>query len=112
MNLLVAKAFGATSIVVTDMLAANLQLASRLGATSTLKVDPAAPPDQAAANLKAAFGGAEGPDIVIDCAGFESTMQVLLLQALKFEAMILGTAVSAGGESPIDAARGCCNVDE
>ncbi len=76
-NVLVAKAFGATSIAVTDMLDANLQLASRLGATATVRVDPAAPPDRAAASLKAAFGGGEGPDIVIDCAGFESTMQVL-----------------------------------
>ena len=77
MNLLAAKAFGATSIAVTDMLDANLQLASRMGATTTLRVDPGAPPEQAAASLKAAFGGSEGPDIVIDCAGFEGTMQVL-----------------------------------
>ena len=77
-NVLVAKAFGAASIAVTDMLDANLQLASQMGATATLQVDPATPPDQAAASLKAAFRGGEGPDIVIDCAGFESTMQVVL----------------------------------
>ena len=75
-TILVAKAFGAASITVTDMVDANLALASRMGATCTLLVDPAAPPAEAAASLKATFGG-EGPDIVIDCAGFESTMQVL-----------------------------------
>ena len=54
---------------------ANLALASTMGATDALLVDPAAPSEEAAQSLRAAFGG-EGPDIVIDCAGFENTMQV------------------------------------
>ena len=76
MTILAAKAFGASRVAVTDMVDANLALAASMGATHTLQVDPMAPPEEAAASLKAAFGG-EGPDIVIDCAGFESTMQVL-----------------------------------
>lgn len=74
-TILAAKAFGAAQVTVTDMVGANLSLATQMGATSTLLVDPAAPPAEAAGNLKAQFGGL-GPDIVIDCAGFESTMQV------------------------------------
>ena len=72
---LAAKAFGAAQVTVTDMVDANLSLATQMGATSSLLVDPTAPPDEAAANLRAQFDG-QGPDIVIDCAGFESTMQV------------------------------------
>ncbi len=76
-TILAAKAFGASRIAVTDMVEANLALAATMGARHTLLVDPAAPPEEAAQSLREAFGG-EGPDIVIDCAGFESTMQVLM----------------------------------
>ena len=78
MTILAAKAFGAASVTVTDMVDTNLALAAQMGATTTLRVDPTAPPEETAADLKAQLGG-EGPDIVIDCAGFESTMQVIAL---------------------------------
>ena len=79
-TILAAKAFGAAQVVVTDMVDANLVLAATMGATATVRVGATASPEDVAADLKAALGG-EGPNIVIDCAGFQDTMQVPWPQA-------------------------------
>ncbi|KAK9807644.1 hypothetical protein WJX72_005195 [[Myrmecia] bisecta] len=75
--LLAAKAFGADSIAITDVKQDNLRLATRLGASMALCHPTNASPRDIAASLKAALPP-DGPEIVIDCVGFESTMETAL----------------------------------
>ena len=74
MVLAAAKAFSASSVAITDIRPDNLPVAKELGARHAL--DTSADPSAAGTveALKAVF--AEGPDIVIDCVGFESTITV------------------------------------
>ncbi len=74
-TLLAAKAYGADTIAVTDVKEDNLSLADTLGANVALLQQPHATTAQVAEALRTALPPF-GPDIIIDCAGFESTMQV------------------------------------
>ena len=76
--MLAAKAYGADTIAVTDVKEDNLSLADTLGANVALLQQPHATTAQVAEALRTALPPF-GPDIIIDCAGFESTMQVHLL---------------------------------
>jgi threonine dehydrogenase-like Zn-dependent dehydrogenase len=78
--LLSAKAFGADRVVITDLLSSKLDTAKRLGADAGLQVTLEETPDCVADRIRAALPR-HGPDIVIDCAGFESTIQVCARQA-------------------------------
>lgn len=77
-----AKAFSASSVAITDIRPDNLPVAAALGCKHTL--DTSADPSAAGTveALKSVF--AEGPDIVIDCVGFESTITVstIMLSAI------------------------------
>lgn len=75
MTLLAARAFGADEVAITDVKAEKLDLADQLGASESLECSPTDSPTVVARHLKAALPP-YGPDIVIDCAGYESTMQV------------------------------------
>lgn len=77
-TLLAAKAFGADCIAITDLKETNLELAKQLGADAALQASALAVPADAAAALREAAGAPDGFEVVIDCAGFESTMQVAL----------------------------------
>ena len=77
MALMGAKAFGADAIAITDIKRDNLDLAERLGADIALNPEAGMQPADVAAWLRAALPP-RGPDIIIDCAGFESTLQVSL----------------------------------
>lgn len=50
-------------------------LVSQMGADATVQMSVLQPPAQVAAALTVAAGAPSGVDAVIDCAGFESTMQ-------------------------------------
>ena len=74
MVLAAAKAFSASSVAITDI--SNLPVAKQLGAKHALDQSKATSASDTVEALKAVF--AEGPDIVIDCVGFESTITVSL----------------------------------
>ena len=70
-----AQAFGATKIVITDVRDDNLPLAQKLGAKFPLLTPPSMPNEEAA-NLIRQLLPPDGPDCVIDCAGYQSTILV------------------------------------
>lgn len=74
MVLAAAKAFSASSVAITDIRPDNLPVAKQLGAKHALDQSKATSSNDTVEALKAVF--AEGPDIVIDCVGFESTITV------------------------------------
>ncbi len=76
MVLAAAKAFSASSVAITDIRPDNLPVAKQLGAKHALDQSKATSASDTVEALKAVF--AEGPDIVIDCVGFESTITVSL----------------------------------
>jgi len=71
--LVAAKAFGATKIAITDVRDDNLALARSYGAKHALLTPPSMSNEEAATLLKGLFP-TEGPDCVIDCAGYSSTL--------------------------------------
>ena len=73
--LVAAQAFGATKIAITDVRENNLPLAERLGAKYPLHT-PRTMSNLDAAQLVKSSLPPDGPDCVIDCAGFPATMQV------------------------------------
>lgn len=70
-----AKAFGATQIAITDVRDDNLPLAREIGAKHTLLTPQTMTNDEATKLLKSLFPP-DGPDCVIDCAGYASTLNV------------------------------------
>ncbi|KAL0024272.1 hypothetical protein WJX79_001692 [Trebouxia sp. C0005] len=76
MVLAAAKAFSASSVAITDIRPDNLPVAKQLGAKHALDQSKAMSANDTVEALKAVF--AEGPDIVIDCVGFESTITTAL----------------------------------
>ena len=73
--LVAAQAFGATKIVITDVREDNLPLAERLGAKFPLLTPPSMKIEEAA-DLITKLLPPDGPDCVIDCAGYQSTILV------------------------------------
>lgn len=74
MVLAAARAFSASSVAITDIRPDNLPVAKQLGAKHALDQSQATSASDTVEALKAVF--ADGPDIVIDCVGFESTITV------------------------------------
>lgn len=73
MNLLAAKAAGAAHVLVSDVVAARLDMARRLGATQTIT--------GSAAELRAAaeeLTGGLGADVGIECAGHPDALQACI----------------------------------
>ncbi|KAK9814757.1 hypothetical protein WJX72_011022 [[Myrmecia] bisecta] len=77
MALLGAKAFGADDIAISDIKTDNLELATSLGASVAICQSRGASPADVAAQIRAALPP-RGPDVVIDCVGFDSTVQTAL----------------------------------
>lgn len=69
------KALGATNIAITDIRQDNLPLAAKLGAKFPLLTPAEMRPPEAAQLLKKCFPP-HGPDCIVDCAGYSSTVQV------------------------------------
>lgn len=76
-TLLCAKAFGADAIAVTDIKESNLQLVESYGATP-VQVSLREPPQEISSRLKGALAAASGVDVVIDCAGFQQTLDTAM----------------------------------
>jgi len=74
MTLAAAKSFGATSLTITDISPQNIALAKKMGATNAYCHSRTATPQEIADYLKKMLLP-YGPEIVIDCVGFESTVQ-------------------------------------
>ena len=70
-----AKAFGADRVAVAELNKDNLAAAQRAGADACVRTAPGEAPSAVAARMKQALPP-HGPDVVIDCVGFESTTQV------------------------------------
>ena len=70
-----AQAFGATRIVITDVREDNLPLAEQLGAKFPLLTPPSMTDEEAAKLIRSCLPP-NGPDCVIDCAGYKSTVLV------------------------------------
>ena len=75
-TLMAVKAFGADAVAIADIKRDNLDLAMKLGADVALNPDRDAAPQEVATWMRAALPP-HGPDMVIDCAGFEPTLQVI-----------------------------------
>ncbi|MHC1693105.1 MAG: zinc-binding dehydrogenase [Sphaerochaetaceae bacterium] len=88
-SLLAAKAYGATKLIVGDVLDKRLEKAREFGAI-TVNTKEKCFSDE----VKALTGG-RGADIVIDCAGFSATMQQAVLSAANAATIVL---VGLGGE--------------
>ena len=74
MMLAAAKAFSASSVTITDIRPGNLPVARTLGAKYALDQSKAVSTAENVEAIRAVFP--EGPDIVIDCVGFSSTVTV------------------------------------
>lgn len=107
--LMAAKAFGADSVAVTDIKNDNLALAEQLGADVCLNPTASATPAEVGEWLKASLPP-YGPDVVIDCAGFQSTLQTGIRACVAGGKLVV---VGLGGEEaslPI-ASAACKEVD-
>ncbi|KAG5188786.1 sorbitol dehydrogenase [Tribonema minus] len=75
-TLLVAKAFGATSIVITDISDERLTVAKALGATACINVANLTT-EETCKRITEALGGRK-PHVTADCCGFTSSMAAAL----------------------------------
>jgi len=76
-NLLVAKAMGASKVIMTDIVEHRLKVAKDLGADCTLVIDKDSTPEQLAVKVEEILGAK--PDIAIDACGAESTIALNML---------------------------------
>jgi len=96
--MLTAKAFGASHVVVTDVLESRLAFARQLGADETLLVqrnsspmELAAKVRQHAAKIKA---GSDGVDVALECSGAESSLN------LAIQSTVMGSQIVCVGCQP------------
>jgi L-iditol 2-dehydrogenase len=73
-SIMAAKAFGAGKVAVVDMNEANLEVARQMGADIGILSGRTESPVAVGDRIKSVLGP-DGPSVVIDCAGFEATMQ-------------------------------------
>ncbi|CAG7696146.1 unnamed protein product [Allacma fusca] len=76
-NLIVARAMGASKILMTDISASRLEAAKELGADQVLLVEAGVEMSQYATEVATLLGGA--PDISIECSGAESSIKLAIL---------------------------------
>ncbi|XP_034192260.1 sorbitol dehydrogenase isoform X2 [Osmia lignaria lignaria] len=77
-TLLVAKAMGASKIVITDLSQNRLNMAKKLGANATLLIKPEYAEADVVAKVHQLFGGEE-PDRTIDASGAQSSIRLAIL---------------------------------
>ncbi|XP_020864950.1 sorbitol dehydrogenase isoform X1 [Phascolarctos cinereus] len=71
-TLLIAKAMGASQVIVTDMISSRLEKAKECGATWTLQVNKEGP-QEIASKIESLLGNK--PDITIECTGAQPCIQ-------------------------------------
>lgn len=80
-----ARAFGASHVIVTDMVESRLEMALRLGASKTFKVERGVGPIELAAKVREFVGSlrssGNGVDCVIECSGAESSLNLAIQSA-------------------------------
>lgn len=76
-SLLVAKAIGASKVVITDLVQAKLDVAKKLGADETFLVDRNLSEQATVAKIHELFG--EEPDKTIDASGAQSSIRLAIL---------------------------------
>ncbi|CAF99680.1 unnamed protein product, partial [Tetraodon nigroviridis] len=74
--LIVAKAMGASQVIITDLFPERLALAKELGADFQLKVTKEVEPKQLAKNVEDSLG--VQPHVTIECTGVESSIQTAI----------------------------------
>jgi len=72
-SLLVAKAMGASEIVITDLFENRLEMAKEMGADHVIKIERGQTPEEVAKVVAEKLGGM--PDRTIECTGAESAIQ-------------------------------------
>jgi len=72
-NLLTARAMGASEVVITDIMDNRLAVAASMGATHTYKVSRKSAEDMAG-EVEALLGGHK-PDVTIECSGVEASIR-------------------------------------
>ena len=83
-----ALAFGATEVVVADVNAHRLSVASSLGATEVV--------DVSTTSLADAYAGRSGPDVVLECSGHEGSTQAAIRVAAPAGRVVL---IGMGGDT-------------
>ena len=78
LNLQVAKAYGASRVVLTDMNEARLNLAKELGADGTILVKKDTTEEQMVKLVREAFDNGE-PSISMECSGVGSNFRLVML---------------------------------
>ena len=73
-NLLTARAMGASEIVITDLADNRLEMARAMGATHTYKVGGGKTAEQMAEEVADLLGG-DRPDVTIECSGAEPSIR-------------------------------------
>ncbi|XP_014479371.1 PREDICTED: sorbitol dehydrogenase-like [Dinoponera quadriceps] len=76
-TLLVAKAMGASKVVITDILESRLKIAKKLGADDTYLVQKNRSESDTMADIHAIFG--DEPDRTIDASGAQSSIRLAIL---------------------------------
>ncbi|PRY57082.1 L-iditol 2-dehydrogenase [Knoellia remsis] len=84
----VAKAFGASEVVVADVNAHRLSVARELGASETV--------DVSSTSLTDAYAGRSGPDVVLECSGHEGSTQAAITVAAPAARVVL---IGMGGDT-------------
>lgn len=84
--MLTAKAFGASHVIVTDVLESRLAFARQLGASQTFLVERGVSAEELAARVrqyasKAKSDSGNGVDVVLECSGAESSLRLAIESA-------------------------------
>lgn len=93
LSMLTARAFGASHVIVTDVLESRLEFARSIGASVTFIVERGSKPADLAAKVrdyvaKVRPNGAQGVDVVLECSGAEPSLH-LAIQAAAVGAQIV-----------------------
>lgn len=74
-TLATAKAMGASSVFITDLLEYRLNVAREMGACKVIKINKQDSDKQSTENVKTDLNG-RLPDVTIDCIGVQQTIQM------------------------------------
>lgn len=72
-NLLTAKAMGASEVIITDIVQSRLDVAKSMGASHTYLIKIGEAPEAMAADIETILG--DKPDVTIECSGAESSIR-------------------------------------
>lgn len=85
LTMLSAKAFGASHVIMTDVLESRLAFARQLGASLTFLIERETKPIELASKIKQYAAkvkpGSEGVDVVLECSGAESSLNLAIQSA-------------------------------